>query len=65
MALKWLKYAYKRQFIGFAPNLYWSGRRLLHGLLEPDLSRDNLEVGFRKQSKDFCKQYTLNENKVS
>ena len=37
MALKWLKYAYKRQAIGLAPHLYWAGRRLIFGPLEPEL----------------------------
>lgn len=38
MSLKWLKYAFKRQMIGAAPDLYWSGRHLLHGLLEPEIA---------------------------
>lgn len=38
MSLKWLKYALKRQMIGAVPDLYWSGRHLLHGLLEPELA---------------------------
>lgn len=38
VSLKRWKYAYKRQAIGIAPHLYWAGRRMLFGPLEPELA---------------------------